>query len=136
LKDATRGKFDLVAAWSVDRLGRSLRDLIGFLDEIHGAGVELYLHRQALDTSTPAGKAMFGMLGIFAEFERSLIVERVRAGMTRARAQGEHLGRPSIPEATRKAIEAGQKDGLSGRAIAKQVGVSEATVRRIRSTIG
>jgi DNA invertase Pin-like site-specific DNA recombinase len=137
LKDATRGKFDLVAAWSVDRLGRSLRDLIGFLDEIHGAGVELYLHRQALDTSTPAGKAMFGMLGIFAEFERSLIVERVRAGMTRARAQGKHLGRPSIPEATRKAIEAGQKEGLSGRAIARKAGVSEATVRRmIRPTAG
>jgi DNA invertase Pin-like site-specific DNA recombinase len=136
LKDATRGKFDLVAAWSVDRLGRSLRDLVNFLEEIHAAGVELYLHRQGVDTSTPAGKAMFGMLSIFAEFERSLIVERVRAGMTRARAQGKHLGRPAIPDATRKAIEAGQKDGLSGRTIAKQVGVSEATVRRIRSTIG
>lgn len=131
LKDATRGKFDMVAAWSVDRLGRSLRDLVGFLDEIHAAGVELYLHRQALDTSTPAGRAMFGMLGIFAEFERSMIVERVRAGMTRARAQGKHLGRPAMRDATHQAITAGVAAGLSGRAIARQAGVSEATVRRV-----
>jgi DNA invertase Pin-like site-specific DNA recombinase len=131
LKDATRGRFDMVAAWSVDRLGRSLRDLVAFLDEIHSAGVELYLHRQALDTSSPSGRALFGMLGVFAEFERSMIVERVRAGMTRARAKGKHMGRPTIAAATRTAIAAGAKAELSGRAIAKQAGVSEATVRRV-----
>src|SRR5215469_4343497 len=76
LKAATRREFDMVAAWSVDRLGRSLQDLVGFLGEIHGAGVDLYLHQQALDTGTPAGKAMFQMLGVFAEFERSVIVAR------------------------------------------------------------
>jgi DNA invertase Pin-like site-specific DNA recombinase len=63
-------------AWSVDRLGRSLQDLVGFLGEVHGAGVDLYLDRQGVDTSTPAGKALFQMLGVFAEFERGIIVER------------------------------------------------------------
>src|SRR5439155_24204914 len=73
-KGIVRHEFDIVAAWSVDRLGRSLQDLVGFLGEVHGAGVDLYLDRQGLDTSTPAGKAMFQMLGVFAEFERSMIV--------------------------------------------------------------
>ena len=85
----------MVPAWSVDRLGRSLQDLIGFLYEIHAAGVDLYLHVQGLDTATPAGKAMFQMLGVFAEFERSLIRERVMAGLARARKQGTKSGRPS-----------------------------------------
>jgi DNA invertase Pin-like site-specific DNA recombinase len=78
-RDAVRRDFDVVMAWSVDRLGRSLQDLISFLNEIHAAGVDLYLHQQGLDTSTPAGKAMFQMLGVFAEFERALIRERWRA---------------------------------------------------------
>src|SRR5271167_4683239 len=84
LKEVVRGKIDVVAAWSVDRLGRSLQDLVGFLGELNAAGCDLYLEKQAVDTSTPAGKAMFGMLGVFSEFERSMIVERVRAGMARA----------------------------------------------------
>ena len=84
-KAIVRHEFDIVAAWSVDRLGRSLQDLVGFLGEVHGAGGDLYLDRQGLDTSTPAGKAMFQMLGVFAEFERSMIVQRVRAGMAKAR---------------------------------------------------
>lgn len=131
LKDAMRRKFDMVAAWSVDRLGRSLRDLVDFLSEIHAAAVELYLHTQGLDTSTAAGRALFGMLGVFAEFERSMIVERVRAGMARARSQGKHLGRPRLPEAMRERIAELAAAGMSGRAIARQVGVSEASVRRL-----
>lgn len=134
LRAATRREFDMVAAWSVDRLGRSLRDLIGFLDEIHGAGVDLYLHQQGLDTSTPAGRAMFAMCGIFAEFERAMIVERVRAGMNRARSQGKHLGRPVTSSATREQILDGARHGLSGRAIAKRMMLSEATVRRVLRT--
>src|SRR5438105_2787108 len=82
----TRRQFDIVAAWSVDRLGRSLQDLVAFLGELHGAGVDLYLDRQGIDTSTPAGKALFQMLGVFAEFERSIIQERIAAGIARARA--------------------------------------------------
>ena len=88
LKAANRREFDIIMAWSVDRLGRSLQHLVGFLDDIHAKGVDLYLHLQNIDTSTPSGKAMFQMAGVFAEFERSMIQERVRAGLERARAQG------------------------------------------------
>jgi DNA invertase Pin-like site-specific DNA recombinase len=94
-KDASRRQFDLIAAWSVDRLGRSLQDLVGFLTEIHALGVNLFLHQQGIDTSTPAGKALFQMMGVFAEFERAMIQDRVRAGLERAKAQGKVLGRPS-----------------------------------------
>jgi DNA invertase Pin-like site-specific DNA recombinase len=79
-------------AWSVDRLGRSLQDLIGFLSELHSLGIDLALHQQGIDTTTPAGKAMFQMMGVFAEFERSMIVERVRAGLARAKASGTKSG--------------------------------------------
>jgi DNA invertase Pin-like site-specific DNA recombinase len=84
-KAATRREFDVVMAWSVDRLGRSLQDLIGFLSELHAVGIDLFLHQQGLDTTTPAGKAMFGMMGIFGEYERAIIAERVRAGLARAK---------------------------------------------------
>jgi DNA invertase Pin-like site-specific DNA recombinase len=94
-KDASRRQFDLIAAWSVDRLGRSLPDLVGFLTEIHALGVNLFLHQQGVDTTTPAGKALFQMMGVFAEFERAMIQERVKAGLQRAKAQGKVLGRPS-----------------------------------------
>jgi DNA invertase Pin-like site-specific DNA recombinase len=94
LRAVARKEFDVVAAWSVDRLGRSLQDLVGFLSDLQSKKIDLYLHQQALDTSTPSGKAMFGMLGVFAEFERSIIQERVKAGLARARAKGTTLGRP------------------------------------------
>lgn len=103
-KDAARRRFDVVMAWSVDRLGRSLQDLVGFLSEFHALGIDLLLHQQGLDTTTPAGKAMFQMMGVFAEFERSMIRERVKAGLLRARAQGKTLGRPRIDLATENAI--------------------------------
>src|SRR6476646_498242 len=94
LKAAARREFDLVAAWSVDRLGRSLQDLICFLGELHAKRIDLYLHQQGIDTATPAGKAMFQMMGVFAEFERAIIVERINAGMARAKAQGTTSGKP------------------------------------------
>jgi DNA invertase Pin-like site-specific DNA recombinase len=132
--DAVRRRFDLVMAWSVDRLGRSLRDLVNFLHELQGIGVDLYLHKQALDTTTPAGKAMFGMLGVFAEFERSLIQERVKAGLARARAEGTRLGRPvKVDARKRKAVLAGRKAGLSVRKIAKKVGLSTGSVHGIKA---
>src|SRR6185312_3773302 len=98
VKDAIRRRFDVIAAWSVDRLGRSLQDLVAFLGDVHGAGVDLYLHQQAIDTTTPAGRAMFQMLGVFADFERSIIRERVIAGLERARAQGKQLGRRRVDD--------------------------------------
>jgi DNA invertase Pin-like site-specific DNA recombinase len=75
----------MIAAWSVDRLGRSLQDLVGFLGELQAVGCHLYLHQQGIDTTTPSGRAMFQMCGVFAEFERSMIRERVVSGLARAR---------------------------------------------------
>src|SRR3981189_3628718 len=94
-RDAPKRQFDGIMAWSVDRLGRSLQDLVKFLSEIHSLKVDLYLHQQGLDTTTPAGKAMFQMMGVFAEFERAMIQERVRAGLARAKSEGKRLGSPS-----------------------------------------
>jgi len=88
LRDAAQRKFDMVMAWSVDRLGRSLQDLVSFLWELHALHVDLFLHQQGLDTTTPGGKAMFHMMGVFAEFERAMIAERVRAGLKRAKDEG------------------------------------------------
>src|SRR3979490_2493886 len=88
MKGVSRRDFDMVLAWSVDRLGRSLTGLLDLLTELHAKHVDLYLHQQGLDTSTPSGKAMFQMMGVFAEFERAMIRERVRAGLERAKAQG------------------------------------------------
>lgn len=131
-KAITRREVDVVAAWSVDRLGRSLRDLVGFMDELHALGVDLYLHRQAVDTTTPAGKALFQMLGVFAEFERSLIRERVVAGLARAKAKGKRLGRPpSVKPGTAALIRADRKSGASLRALARRYRTSTGTERRV-----
>jgi len=85
---AARREFDIVIAWSVDRLGRSLKDLVNFLEELRSLNVDLFLKTQGIDTTSPSGKAMFGMLSVFADFERSIIQERVRAGLARARREG------------------------------------------------
>jgi len=103
-RDAAKRQFDVVMAWSVDRLGRSLQHLIGFLSEIHALGIDLFLHQQGLDTRTPAGKAMFGMMGVFAEFTRDVMAERLRPGLARAKGSGVTLGRPSLPAANQDAI--------------------------------
>src|SRR5258705_1071694 len=95
-RDAARREFDVVMAWSVDRLGRSLQDLVGFLSELHALKADLFLHQQGLDTTTPARKAMFQMMGMFAEFERAMIQERVRAGLRRAKDEGEQTVRSPI----------------------------------------
>jgi DNA invertase Pin-like site-specific DNA recombinase len=133
-RDAVRRRFDLVMAWSVDRLGRSLKDLITFLQELQSVGVGLFLYQQAVDTTTPAGRAMFQMLGVFAEFERAMIVERVRSGMAKARANGtksgKAIGRPRIPDKTRQAIrQAYAVGGVGMRGLARRFGVSLGTVR-------
>lgn len=96
LRSIARREYDIVAAWSVCRLGRSLPDLIGFLGDLNAKGVDLYLHQQGLDTSTPSGRMLFQMLGIFSEFERAIIRDRIIAGQQRARAAGVRFGRPPI----------------------------------------
>ena len=112
IKAATTRKIDVVAAWSIDRLGRSLRDLVNFLAELDAVGCDLYLEKQAIDTTTPAGRALFQMLGVFAEFEREMIRERVCAGLARARKYGTKSGKA---DRTCAAAE-GQDRGDSRRA--------------------
>ena len=131
LRGVTRKEFDVVAAWSVDRLGRSLQDLVGFLVDLQAKGVHLYLHQQALDTSTPSGKAMFGMLGVFAEFERAIIQERVRAGLARARAKGTILGRPKVGAATERRIRELTAQGVGKVKTARTLGIGVSVVQRV-----
>ena len=114
----------------------SLTDLLAVLQELHAKGVDLYLHQQGLDTSTPSGRAMFQMLGVFAEFERAMIRERVVAGLTRAKAEGTRLGRPATvadDAAKVRAIRAGRAAGKSIRAVAREHGVGIGTVSRLTS---
>lgn len=145
LKAATRGEFDMVAAWSVDRLGRSLQHLVAGLGDLQASGVGLYLHKQGLDTSTPSGRAMFGMLSVFAEFERDLIRERVRAGMKVAKAEQasgkerlhkngrvkKPIGRPRVGTDIEREVQKlrGQEWGVNR--IARELGIGSGTVRRI-----
>ncbi len=135
-KDAARRKFDLVMAWSVDRLGRSLQDLVAFLSELHAFGIDLFLHQQGIDTTTPAGKAMFQMMGVFAEFERAMIRDRVNAGLARARAEGKTLGRPRISAKKEAAIrDSLQRKEAGIRKLAVIHGVGVGTVQRIKSAL-
>lgn len=130
-KAAVRKEFDIVMAWSVDRLGRSLQHLVAFLGEIHAKNVDLYLHQQGLDTTTPAGKAMFQMLGVFSEFERSIIRERVVAGLNRARSQGRVGGRPRLESRLADAVHTKRRDGCSIRVIAKDLNIGTSSVQRL-----
>ena len=131
MKAVMRKEIDMVMVWSVDRLGRSLQHLITLLSDIHSKDCDLYLHLQGIDTTTPSGKMMFQMLGVFAEFERSMIRERVLAGLDRARSQGKRLGRPPIPPITVDKIKRLRGEGLSLRKIAKQVGISTSKVHQL-----
>lgn len=139
LKGAARGQFDVVMAWSVDRIGRSLADLVSGLQDLHAAKVDLFLHQQAVDTTTPAGKALFQMLGVFSEFERAMIVARVNAGMARAKAHGTRSGMAiGRPRASRK-IEAQIREQLAAghgiNKVCRTLGVGSSTVQRIKRDI-
>ena len=119
LNDATARKINMIVAWSVDRLGRSLQHLVGFLNELRALNCHLYLHQQAIDTTTPSGRAMFQMCGVFAEFERAMIVERVNAGLARAKAKGVKLGRGNCKDKRRSADE--ERWGMSRPELEKRV---------------
>src|SRR5690606_10345415 len=106
MKDAARGKFDMVAATALDRLGRSLQHLVGMVAELDALRVGLFVQNMALDTSTPVGRLMFNMVGAFAEFERGLIRERTLLGLERARRRGSRLGRPKVGPTTERQIVA------------------------------
>jgi DNA invertase Pin-like site-specific DNA recombinase len=130
MRDAHRRQLDSLLVWKLDRFGRSLRHLVNALAELEARGVAFVSLRDNLDLSTPAGRLMFQIIAAMAEFERSLTVERVKAGMASARKRGKHVGRPAMP--VDPALVLGLlREGLSRRAIAKRLGVSEAKVRRV-----
>lgn len=139
LKGVARRDFDIVASWSVDRLGRSLVDLIAFLQELQGVGIDLYLHQQGINTTTPAGKALFGMLGVFAEFEREMIRERVNAGLARARERGTRsglpIGRPKVSEDVEAQIRQLRAEGHGMLKISKLAGCGVSTVQRVLTPV-
>jgi DNA invertase Pin-like site-specific DNA recombinase len=134
-----RKDFDRVAAWSVDRIGRSLPDLVGFLEDLRAKGVDLYLHQQALDTATPSGRMVFGMCSVFATFEREMIVERVNAGLARARARGITLGRPMLenrkdwPRIERR-IQEVRAEGMGVLKIGRTLKIGTSVVQRVIAT--
>jgi DNA invertase Pin-like site-specific DNA recombinase len=133
LKQVQRHRFDVVMAWAIDRIGRSLVDLLGTIQHLEACGVDLYLDQQAIDTTTPAGKLMFQVTGAFAEFERSLIRQRIHAGLKRAVANGKTLGRPlNDPGALDKARQA-LGSGMGINKVARQVGLSNSTVARLKA---
>jgi DNA invertase Pin-like site-specific DNA recombinase len=132
LKDAQRRKFDVVMGWAIDRLGRSLIDLLGTFQTLHACGVDVYLDQQSIDTTTPAGKLMFQVCGAFAEFERNMIQQRIHAGLKRAVAQGKQLGRPRIDPALEKRIQAHLRGGKGIRKVARECGVGTGTVQRVQ----
>ena len=136
LQDAQRRRFDVVMAWAIDRLGRSLIDLLGTIQTLEACGVDLYLDQQSIDTTTPAGRLMFQITGAFAEFERSMIRQRVRAGLRRAKEEGKRLGRPKINPAIEKRIQSQLRAGKGILAVARECKVGTGTVHRIAKEIG
>jgi DNA invertase Pin-like site-specific DNA recombinase len=108
-----------------------MQDLVGFLEDLRGHGADLYLHQQALDTTTPSGRALFGMMAVFAEFERAMIRERVNAGLDRAKAQGKRLGRPTISSDTEAKVRELRAGGMGIVRVAKTIGIGVSAVQRI-----
>jgi DNA invertase Pin-like site-specific DNA recombinase len=131
LKDAQRRRFDVLMAWAIDRIGRSLIDLLTTIQTLEACGVDLYLDQQAIDTTTPTGKLMYQITGAFAEFERSMIRQRIHAGLKRAKDAGKTFGRPRIPEKIEERIRERLRTGDGILKIAKEVGVGSGTVQRI-----
>ena len=130
MTDARRRRFDLVLVWKLDRLGRSLRHLVNTLAEFEALGIGLVSMRESLDPTTPMGKAMFGMIGVMAEFERGLISERVTAGMRHAKSKGIHVGRPRV-RVDAAIIKAKRDSGLGWREIAAELRVSVGTLYNV-----
>ena len=130
-KDMVRRKFNRILVWDISRLGRSLQHLVEFLNEVNSVGCNLYIHQSGLDTSTPNGKMMFQMIGVFSEFEREMISERVKLGLERVKSKGKKLGRPQkvdlkMIDEMRKLKEIGWSYGK----ISNHLGVSKMSVSR------
>ena len=132
LKDAVRRRFDILMVWSIDRLGRSVLHVANALAELDAAGVALYSDQQAIDSTTPMGRAMIQMASVFGEQEREIIRSRVNAGLDRVRAQGKKLGRPKVPAKVEAAIREHLSAGHGILKVAAMVGCGSGTVQRVK----
>ena len=129
MKAATQRRFDMVLVWSIDRLGRSLQNLVELLNELQSIKIDLFFLQQGMDTSTPSGRMVFSVFGAIGEWEKNLIKERVRAGINRAKAKGVKMGRPSkMNEGLKSAIQLLRQKGMGIKQIAKECGVGIGTV--------
>ena len=132
IKGSIQKEWDIILVWDVSRLGRSLQHLVSFLDDIHSAKCDLYIHQSGLDTSTASGKMMFQMIGVFSEFERSMIRERVIAGQQRAKPEGKHIGRKTnVNEGTLNAVKHLRENNVPIKRIAKNLKIGVGTVYKI-----
>lgn len=135
LRSATRREFDVLMVWAVDRISRSVADLVTTLNDLHASGIDLYIDQQTIDTTTPTGKAMYQMAGVFAEWERSMLISRVRSGLEHAKKHGTRsgkaIGRPRVGKTLVRDIEEALTHGTSTERASKTFGVSRASVSRI-----
>lgn len=132
-KDMARRKFNCILVWDISRLGRSLQHLVEFFNEVQSVNCHLYIHQSGLDTSTPSGRMMFQMVGVFSEFERYMISERVKLGLLRVRKTGKKLGRPSkITSEAISTIEVMLQNGATNAETMKQTALSHMTIHRIK----
>ena len=133
-KDMVRRKFNRILVWDVSRLGRSLQHLVEFLNDVNSLGINLYIHQSGLDTSTPSGRMMFQMVGVFSEFERSMISERVKLGLQRVQKQGRRLGRPkTVTGELRDKVCHLLDQGRSYNFINRELGTPKSTISRIKN---
>ena len=126
--------FDLIMVWSTDRIGRSLQEFVSFLQAIQKQNIDVYFHKQDLDTTLPSGQALFSVCGIFADFERAIIAERVSAGHQRALEQGKTLGRPRTSQEVEDQIRQCRDQGMGMRKIAAALKVGVSVVQRVISS--
>ena len=129
LKRSTRREFDVVMVWAIDRLGRSIQHLVSFMNDMQSVGIDLYIHQQAIDTTTPSGRMIFGIFSALGEYERELIRERIIAGQKRAVSQGVKIGRPSkMNDAVRSSVRMLKDKGVGIRDIARKLEIGVGTV--------
>lgn len=132
LKGVTRGSYDVVLAWSIDRLGRSITHLVEFMNLLNASRVDLYIHQQAVNTATAAGRMVFSIFGAIGEFEREMCRERIMAGLHRARLQGKRLGRPTnVNDAVRASVRVLREKGWSYHRIARELKIGVDNCRKI-----
>lgn len=131
MKDAVRGKFEMILCYDLSRLGRNLEELIRIMNEMNSLNINLFFYREAINTDSSSGKLMFSMFGVLAEWERSLISERIVSGQNRARTQGKKIGRPStFNEGLMQAVRKMREKGMGIVAISKTLGIGVSSVYR------